>query len=446
MATKPTSSSTALPAIHQKQHPQKQAAIEQQEKRIEDVLSFPILLSDQINQAVKEAEIFKFGCSEVGEKVESLCQMLRSAARLATSSPCATFYDRPLRRVAAEVSKNLEKSVTVVRKCRRRSIFSRVVTIVSAADFRKLLNLLKSSVADMEWVLSIFEAGAAGGIVLTLPPIASTDPIISWVWSFIASLHMGQLQDKIEAANQLSSLAKDNDRNKQIIVEEGGILPLLKMLKDGSSLDGRIAAACALYNLANNVERVRAIIDALGVPIIVHVLGDSPMKVQISVANLVAKMAEHCPIARGFREGECDSPLVTLLSFDLSMDDPKLKFGKQSIHSIVHKEMEMKNLYNTRLVSSSSRSITQREVVKEGLIGKIGKMRSLNVPNSKRITDTKGLLCLAKLVETEEGELQYNCLMTITEITAAAESNADLRRAIFKTNSPAKAVVDQLLR
>ncbi|KAL0297019.1 UNVERIFIED_CONTAM: hypothetical protein Scaly_0916900 [Sesamum calycinum] len=70
-----------------------------------------------------------------------------------------------------------------------------------------------------------------------------------------------------------------------------------------------------------------------------------------------------------------------------------------------------------------------------------------SVPNSRRITETKGLLCLAKLVEMEEGELQSNCLMTITEITAAAESNADLRRATFKTNSPAaKAVVDQLLR
>ncbi|KAK6160230.1 hypothetical protein DH2020_003611 [Rehmannia glutinosa] len=178
-------------------------------------------------------------------------------------------------------------------------------------------------------------------------------------------------------------------------------------------------------------------------------------------------MAEHCPIARGFREENVIRPLVTLLSFDLSMDDPKLKFGKQSIHSIVHKEMEMKNLYNTRLVSSSSsfhysegssKGGTNRKdrenekpEVKIGL--KISCAEALwmlakeSVPNSKRITDTKGLLCLAKLVETEEGELQYNCLMTITEITAAAESNADLRRAIFKTNSPAaKAVVDQLLR
>jgi hypothetical protein len=69
------------------------------------------------------------------------------------------------------------------------------------------------------------------------------------------------------------------------------------------------------------------------------------------------------------------------------------------------------------------------------------------VANSKRITETKGLLCLAKLVEKEEGELQYNCLMTLMEITAAAESNPDLRRSAFRTNSPAaKAVVEQLVR
>ncbi|KAI3467572.1 hypothetical protein Pfo_024235 [Paulownia fortunei] len=471
MAAKPTSTATTTPAIPQKLQPQKQTTIEQQEKRIEEVLSFPILLSDQINEAVKEARIFKFECSEVGKQVERLCQMLRSAVRLATSTaPGATFYGRPLRRIAAEVSKNLEKSLTLVKKCRRRSILRRVVTIVSAADFRKLLNFLDSSMADMKWVLSIFEAGGAGGgIVLSLPPIASNDPIISWVWSFIASLHMGQLQDKIEAANELASLAKDNDRNKQIIVEEGGVLPLLKLLKYSSSLEGQIAAASALYNLANDVERVRAIIDELGVPIIVQVLGDSPMKVQIRVANLVAKMAEHCSLTQeDFARENVIRPLVTLLSIDLLMDDSKLNFGKQSIHSIVqiNKGMENKILYKPGFGSSLSMHYSEGSTSKGGshrkerenekpevkLRLKISCAEALwmlakgSVPNSRRITETKGLLCLAKLVETEEGELQSNCLMTIMEITAAAESNADLRRATFKTNSPAaKAVVDQLL-
>ncbi|KAG8366077.1 hypothetical protein BUALT_Bualt17G0038400 [Buddleja alternifolia] len=471
MATKPTSSATTLPAIHQKLQPQKKQTTidEQEEKRIEEVLSFPILLSDQINEAVKEAGSFKFECSEVGKQVDRLCQMLRSAARLATSSAAgATFYDRPLRRIAAEVLKNLDKTLTLVKKCRRRSILRRVVTIVSAADFRKLLGSLDSSVADMKWVLSIFESGG-GGIVLTLPPIASNDPIISWVWSFIASLHMGQLQDKIEAANELASLARDNDRNKQIIVEEGGVLPLLKLLKDGSSIEGQIAAACSLFNLANDPERVRAIISELGVPIIVQVLNDSPMKVQIKVANLVAEMAEHCPLAQeDFAREHVIRPLVTLLSFDLFMHDPKLKLAKQSIHSVVqiNKEMERKSLYKPGFGSSLSMHYSEgssrggghkkereNEKPEVKLSLKISCAKALwmlakgSVANSRRITETKGLLCLAKLVEIEKEELQYNCLMTIMEITAAAESNADLRRATFKTNSPAaKAVVDQLLR
>ncbi|XVE48592.1 hypothetical protein DITRI_Ditri01bG0013900 [Diplodiscus trichospermus] len=63
------------------------------------------------------------------------------------------------------------------------------------------------------------------------------------------------------------------------------------------------------------------------------------------------------------------------------------------------------------------------------------------------LTETKGMICLAKLVEMEQDELQYNCLMIIREITAIAESNSDFRRSAFKmTSLAAKAVVHGLLR
>lgn len=43
--------------------------------------------------------------------------------------------------------------------------------------------------------------------------------------------------------------------------------------------------------------------------------------------------------------------------------------------------------------------------------------------------------------------MQENCLKALMEIAAAAERNSELRRAAFKTSSPAaKAVVEQLLR
>ncbi|XVE48594.1 hypothetical protein DITRI_Ditri01bG0014100 [Diplodiscus trichospermus] len=67
--------------------------------------------------------------------------------------------------------------------------------------------------------------------------------------------------------------------------------------------------------------------------------------------------------------------------------------------------------------------------------------------NNRMIKEIDKLMfCLAKLVEAEHGDLQC-CLMTIMEITAAAESNIDLRCKAFKTNSSgANAIVEQLLR
>lgn len=451
------------------------AALEIEDKRIEEVLSFPILLSDRIRLAADEADFFKTDCAEVGKQADRLCQMLRSVARFNTST-AGSLYERPVRRIVADVSKNLDRALTLVRKCKRRGILRRVVRIVTAADFRKLNNLLESSIADMKWLLSIFDydGGGGGGIVLSLPPIASNDPIISWVWSFIASLYLGQLNDKIEAANELASLAKDNDRNKKIIVEEGGILPLLKLLKDKApSPDAQTAAAVALCYLANDEERVREIVRQMGVPIIVQLLGDSPTRIQIKLADLVAGMADHSSLAQEeFARENVIRPLVTLLSHDIPIDEPKLGNGKQSIHSIVQisKELEknLSGLYNYRRVPGSQLSTHYSEGSSKGVSYRKEKenekpemkyqlkvkcakalwmLSKGSVVISKRITETKGLLCLAKLVEREQGKLQLNCLMTIMEITAAAESNADLRRAAFKTNSPAaKAVVNQLLR
>ncbi|KAL2501290.1 uncharacterized protein Fot_35138 [Forsythia ovata] len=76
----------------------------------------------EVDEAVKEAESFKFKCLEVGKKVGNLCQMLHAAVRLSTSTSAGiSFYDCPLRRIATEVSKNLQKSLALLKKCKRRS-------------------------------------------------------------------------------------------------------------------------------------------------------------------------------------------------------------------------------------------------------------------------------------------------------------------------------------
>ncbi|KAL2521784.1 armadillo repeat only 4 [Forsythia ovata] len=117
MATKPLAA--ILPQNKQTQNP---TTIEQ-EKRIKEVLSYSILLSNRVDEAVKEAESFKFECLEVGKKVGNLCQMLRAAVRLSTSTTAGiSFYGCPLRRIATDVSKNLEKSLALLKECKRRSV------------------------------------------------------------------------------------------------------------------------------------------------------------------------------------------------------------------------------------------------------------------------------------------------------------------------------------
>jgi hypothetical protein len=447
----------------------------EEESRIGDELSILVLTAERLRVAVDEAESFKTECGEVGKQVDRLAQMLRTLVRFVSSSS-QQVYDRPIRRVIVDVKKNLERGFALVRKCRRHNIIRRVCTIINAADFRKVINLLESSNGDVKWILSVFDSDGdgsfGGGIVISLPPIATNDPILPWVWSLVASIQMGKLVDKIDAANQLGSLAGDNDRNKKIIVDEGGVSPLLRLLKESSSAEGQIAAATALGLLACDEDKVRSIVNELGVPIIVQVLGDSSVRVQIKVATLVARMAEHDPVAQDeFARQSVIKPLVTLLSLDVFVDDIHLS-KHNSIHSLVQMNKEVEKDPSSKLYRplKSSKSNVYRDIGGSGSrTGNFKKERDNenpevkhelkvncaealwmlargNVANSRRITETKGLLSLAKIVEKEVGELQYNCLMTLMEITAAAESSADLRRAAFKTNSPAaKAVIDQML-
>ncbi|KAF5743737.1 hypothetical protein HS088_TW08G00324 [Tripterygium wilfordii] len=441
----------------------------EEEKTPQEELSLPIILAERVLKSAQEAEANKLECAELAKQVDKLSQMLRSAVRLAAAAQ--SLYDRPLRLIAIDVTKNLERALHLVRKCRHSGVLRQVFSITTTADFRKVSSLLESSIGDMRWLLSIFDSGGAD---LSLPPIASHVPILAWVWSYIGTITMGQLRDRVDAANQLASHARDNDRNRIIIVEEGGISPLLKLLKEGDSPEAQIAAANALFNIATDQETVRLIVELLGVPKIVGVLGDSPMRVQIAVANLVARMAELDPLAQdNFVRENVTRPLVSLLSLDLVLDTPNMESGKTSIHSIVqiNKQLASKpgrNNYshgkglNLSAHSSFSdgssggshyrkdKEIEPLEVqrqVKVSCAKALWKLCEGSVSNCRKITETKGLLCLAKAIESEKMEMQFNCLMTVMEITVMAEQNADLRRAAFKTNLPAaKAVLDQLLR
>ena len=405
----------------------------EEEKSLRDELLGPILLGERVIKLAQEAESPKVDCTELARKVQVVCDNLRSVVRVVSGTQCVN--ERPIRRIVGEVSKNIERTLALIRKCKKHGgVLRQVFSMTTTADFRKVRSLLESSNGDLVWLLTILDS--KDGTNVSLPPIASNDPILAWVWTFTYTLQLGQPKDRAEAATELGSLARDNDRTKFIILEEGGVMPLLKLLKEASFPDAQIAAANALVNITTNQDRIVGfIVESHAVPTIVQVLGDSPMRVRVSVANLVSTMAEQHELVREeFIRANVTRPLVSLLSMDMGtvLADPMA--GRASIHSLV---LNLSNVGEANSDGSSRGSSHQRrdrEVespelrneVKISCAKALWKLSKGCLSSCRKITETKGLLCLAKIIESESGELQLNCLMAVMEIAAVAESNADL--------------------
>ena len=127
----------------------------------------------------------------------------------------------------------------------------------------------------------------------------------------------------------------------------------------------------------------------------------------------------------------------------------RMRSNNPPANSAISENLNSGRMGPLRTTSRSHRDLEDPEVkleLKVEAAHALWKLAAGNIKNCKLITDTCALLCFAKLMKHSGGELKYNSVMAVMEIAAAAESDPELRRAAFKTNSPsAKAVVTQLL-
>ncbi|XP_024398845.1 uncharacterized protein [Physcomitrium patens] len=458
---------------------------------MEILLEFPVRVAELVRKLVEEADSFRQECADLSSKVEKLIQLLRAAARK------VGLYERPTRRIMLEVMKALERALGLVKKCKRGGMLKRVMTITTTADFKKVIMYMDSAIGDITWLLNVSSTGdersGAG-----LPPIASTDPMLALVWEQVSIVHAGTPEEKAEAAEYLGNLARGNERNTKIIIEEGGAAPLLRLLKEGT-IAGQEGAATTLGYLAGNKERVRQLRTDGAISVFAHILSShaTSMKVQLKVAAAVAKFAELDDEAQSELASQgAIRLLVALLAHQTNTvegaDNPV------SIHAVVRTSMSQlkstaikgnNSQYDSRVQpvamaassvmarmrsaappsiaenpsSSSARmnvplrqsSRAHRDLedpavkfqIKVEAANALWKLAAGNIKNCKLITDTCALLCFAKFMKLSGGELKYNSVMAVKEIAAAAERDPELRRAAFKTNSPsARAVVEQLLK
>ncbi|VVB10094.1 unnamed protein product [Arabis nemorensis] len=287
------------------------------------ILTRPIQLADQVVKAGDEATINKQECAEIKSKTEKLAALLRQAARASSD-----LYERPTRRIIDDTENVLEKALTMVQRCRDDGYIMRLFNIIPAAAFRKMISQLENSVGDVSWLLRVSTPAGndddEGFGYLGLPPIAANEPILCLIWEHIAVLMTGTPDDKSDAAASLASLARDNDRYVKLIVEEGGVNPLLKLVKEGK-IDGQENAARTIGLLGRDPECVEHMIQLGVCTSLANILKEGSMKVQAVVAWAVSELVSgnHAKCQELFAQNNVIRLLVSHLAFETVQEHSK---------------------------------------------------------------------------------------------------------------------------
>ncbi|XP_073036686.1 uncharacterized protein [Primulina eburnea] len=299
---------------------------------VKQILAKPIQLADEVIKWSDGASSFRQDCLEIKAKTEKLAGLLRQAARASSD-----LYERPTRRIIDDTEQVLDKALTLVFKCRANG-FRRIFTIIPAAAFRKISQQLENSIGDVSWLLRVSTpADDRDDEYLGLPPIAANEPILCLIWEQIAILCSGSLEERADAAASLVSLARDNDRYGKLIVEEGGVPPLLKLAKEGRQ-EGQENAARAIGLLGRDPESVEHIVNSGVCQVFAKILKEGHMSVQVVVAWAVSELAAHHPKCQDhFAQNNTIRLLVSHLAFETIQEHSKYLISKQnmSIHTVV---------------------------------------------------------------------------------------------------------------
>ncbi|XP_066388414.1 uncharacterized protein [Miscanthus floridulus] len=484
------------------------------------MLAKPIQLADQVAQQAGY-QCLRTDCTELRSRAKKLAELLRQAAR-------AELYERPAARVMADTERALHKAAGMAARCfQSHSRLRRFFTLNPVSGLPRTLALLDTALGDIAWLIRISSPqDDDDGDLRGLPNIAQNEPVLSMIWNNIARLHTGGLAARADAAATLASLANGNSHFAKYIVEEDGVAPLVKLLKEGTD-EGQEAAATALGLLCRDEDIVEKLLHSGVCSVFAAALKEPPMRVQAAVADAIASLARHSQKCQDlFAQSNAVRHLVTHLASGTIKEHSRYSVGVNgSRNTVTAAAAAMTSLDNLHsVVLAKSRSVRQGEpgsstnvapnpletstgqqraranqmqsVVQSAMAatntttngvmppgarpqlssnGSSGRgLREVEDPATKAqmkamaakalwmlarghvgvcksITESRALLCFARLLESGDGgagmDLQFYCAMAIMEITRVAEHNLALRQSAFKPSATAaKAVVEQLLR
>ncbi|KAG2549823.1 uncharacterized protein LOC120651357 [Panicum virgatum] len=321
---------------------------------VKAMLARPIQLADEVAKQCAAARSFRAECAELKARADKLAALLRQAAR------APELYDRPAARIMAGATTALSRASALAARCARghprlRSLF----TLSPASGFPRAVAALETALEDVAWLLRISSPGAAGDddddSLLGLPNIAQNEPILFFIWDHVARLHTGSPAARADSAANLASLARDSQHFAKLIIEEDGVPPLLKLLKDGTD-EGQEAAARALGLLGCDAESVEKLVQAGVCSSFAAALKDPPMCVQAAVAEAIAALADRSSTCQDlFAQNNTVRYLVGHLASGTIQEHSRYSVGSNSSkNSTAAPQQPMKSLHSVVLAKTHS--------------------------------------------------------------------------------------------
>lgn len=395
---------------------------------VKKMVARPTQLAEQLSKFAADVYTRKQECLQLKDRADELIHLLHKAA-------CADLYLRPAQRIIDDTEQALEKALALVEKCRHNALLHLLFTLVPDAAFVQTHAQLQSSVADVSWLLRIStpesDDGDDGVLVCGLCPIAENEPVYYLIWDHIAAIRSGGPTARSVAAATLVHLASDN-HYARLIIEEDGVAPLLRLLKEGEA-DARESAARALGHLGRDAESVDYLINTGVCPAFVKALTSGPMKVQAAVAWAVAELVAKRP---KWQSIFAQNHLVHLLVPHLDFQHP--------VDSVSWRPLQSPRRRGGREVTEDPDTMANMKAMAAKALSQLAKS---NAHICRSITECGTLLNLAALLEQGTGDARYYSAMALLEIALVAEHDDDLRWSAFKPNSPSgKAVIAQFVQ
>ncbi|XP_055961554.1 uncharacterized protein LOC126678148 [Mercurialis annua] len=423
------------------------------------LLSKPIRTADQVIRSAYAATSYKHECCKIMFKTRKLTAMFQKMLIMTLADP--KFYDRPIYRVIESTHEILEDTLSLVLRCSAKGLKKYLydLSILPATDFGKSLIQLEKSIRDVHWLLEVcFSSNHGIGKCTYWPPFANNETYRYFVWKQIAILYTGPLDDKSDAAAVLLSIARDSDYCWKLIIEEGGVEPLLKLLKEGE-MKCLESAAKAIGYLGRDPESVEYLIRIGVCNVFAVILKEGPMKVQSAVAWAVSQLVANYPKCQDkFFEHNIVGSLIKHLSFEIVQERIQNEFVVNKATSVLAIVMARNRLNASKameeLEDNQPRNVTLSPVdteTKNCMKAMAAKALCVlvrgNIKICRHITESRALACFVFLLDKGAKDVPYFSAMALMEITALAEQDSDLRRSTFRSSSPArKIVVDQLVR